>query len=131
MYLPLVYQWSVHLLSTMEFAHSYEAILGSFDMFNYWLSAPSLSLSMVGFVSASFHLGQYASRFPSNVPCFTPFHSQVGGGGKYVRQTVGSDMFLYGTAVYHDDDIAPGRWVGASGYGGGSDVGKKGNAAPH
>lgn len=30
-----------------------------------------------------------------------------------------------------DDDIGPGRWVGAIGYGGGSDVGKDGNAAPH
>lgn len=127
MYLPLIYRWSVHLLSAIEFAHSHEVILGSFDMSNYWLSAPSLSLSKVGFVWASFHLGQYPCRFPSNVSCFTPFHPKVGGGGKYVRPTVGSDMFLSGTAVYQlMTTLLPG-----DGYGGGPDVGKEGNAAPH
>ncbi|KAH6974224.1 hypothetical protein BKA56DRAFT_93329 [Ilyonectria sp. MPI-CAGE-AT-0026] len=35
-------------------------------MFNYWLFASSLSVSMVGFVSASFHLGQYPCHFPKN-----------------------------------------------------------------
>ncbi|KAH7110182.1 hypothetical protein EDB81DRAFT_768984 [Dactylonectria macrodidyma] len=100
-FLPLIYQWSLHALTALSFCHSRDLLLGFFDINNFWLSKPDLSLSFVGFTSATFVYGPYRRRH-SDYSGFFPFHPLQPDGlnSDEIEPTVNTDLVTYGVLIY-------------------------------
>ncbi|KAJ3506558.1 hypothetical protein NM208_g16063 [Fusarium decemcellulare] len=99
-YLPLMYQWTLQALSAISFSHSRGIIVGYFEMGNFWLSS-DLSLSFIGFVSASFNNGkeQYENDIQGRPP-FNPFHGLEEDISGNFQTTVATDLFVYATFLH-------------------------------
>lgn len=124
---PLAYKWALHLASALEFLHAQDIIIGDLSTAHCWLSAsPALSLSLVGFLDASFrdrasglpYLGGTGSSEP-----FHPLNVRQPGARRGPEPAVGTDLFLWGCVVY---ELMVGRWPGRGAGAGGSsgDVGR-------
>jgi serine/threonine protein kinase len=108
-FLPLAYQWALHIISGLEFIHSHEVVLGNLDLTNCWLASdPRSSLSLVGFLNAGFkYVKQWSALYAADQDQndwkgFLPL-------GHYrnapvTRQT---DLFWYGCTVY---ELMTGSW---------------------
>lgn len=112
-HLPLAYKWALHLASALEFVHAQDIILGDLSTAHCWLSAsPSLSLSLVGFLDASFrdrtsglpYLGGTGSSEP-----FHPLNVRQPGSRRGAEPSVKTDLFLWGCVVY---ELMVGHWPG-------------------
>ena len=113
----LVYQWALHLASALQFIHSHsfelpapkiEIVFGDLSVDSCWLTSPTLSLSVLGFLNSGFrtrsgalHLGDI-----SNGEAFQPLH---GVRGPACRPTLQTDLFLWGCVVY---ELMTGHWPG-------------------
>lgn len=72
---PLAYKWALHFASAMEFIHAQNIILGDISTAHCWLSSsPALSLSLVGFLDASFRDRSSGLRYLGGTSRGEPFH---------------------------------------------------------
>lgn len=110
---PLAYRWALHLASALEFVHAQDIILGDLSTGHCWLSSsPALSLSLVGFLDASFrdrssglpYLGGTGSGEP-----FHPLNAKQPGSRRAPEPSVATDLFLWGCVVY---ELMVGHWPG-------------------
>lgn len=95
---PLAYKWVLHLASALAFVHSQDIIIGDLSTAHCWFSAsPLLSLSLVGFLDASFrdkssglsYLGGTASSEPLH-----PLNIRQPGARRGGEPSVKTDLFL-------------------------------------
>lgn len=110
---PFAYRWALHLASALEFVHTQDIILGDLSTSHCWLSSsPALSLSLVGFLDASFrdrssglpYLGGTGSSEP-----FHPLNARQPGSRRAAEPSVATDLFLWGCVVY---ELMVGHWPG-------------------
>lgn len=110
---PLAYKWALHLASALEFVHAQDIVIGDLGTAHCWLSAsPALSLSLVGFLDASFrdkssgvlYLGGTSSSEP-----FHPLNVRLPGSRRVPEPSVQTDLFLWGCVVY---ELMVGHWPG-------------------
>lgn len=110
---PLAYKWALHLASALEFVHAQDIVIGDLSTAHCWLSgSPTLSLSLVGFLDASFRdrssgvlcLGGTSSSEP-----FHPVNVRQPGSRRAPEPSVGTDLFLWGCVVY---ELMVGHWPG-------------------
>ncbi|KAM5341835.1 hypothetical protein ACJ41O_014866 [Fusarium nematophilum] len=107
-YLPLIYQWCLHvlsILSALSFCHSKDIIVGYFEATHFWLSSPDLCLSLVGFVSASWNDAKNWTRHWSDMSTFYPFSPFTGCPRRRCKfpggePNVETDLFIFGTLLY-------------------------------
>lgn len=110
---PLAYKWALHLASAMEFVHAQDIILGDLSTAHCWLSgSPAFSLSLVGFLDASFrdkisglpYLGGTGRSEP-----FHPLNTRQTGSKRAPEPSLQTDLFLWGCVVY---ELMVGHWPG-------------------
>lgn len=110
---PLAYKWALHLASAMEFIHAQDIILGDLSTAHCWLSSsPELSLSLVGFLDASFR--DRSSGLPylggtSRGEPFHPLNTRQPGSRRAPEPSVQTDLHLWGCVVY---ELMVGHWPG-------------------
>ncbi|KAF4549652.1 Hypothetical protein D9617_20g027080 [Elsinoe fawcettii] len=115
-YKPLMYQWALQLANAFAYIHSHgeaetpiiSIIYGDLHTSCCWLSKPSLSLSLVGFLDAQFSTPQIPFHLGS---CWTGllFHPYSWKSKPDDLPTVQSDIFLWACFVY---ELMTGEWPG-------------------
>lgn len=98
-YRPLIYQWALNQVSGLSFIHSHDIVFGDLCIETCWLSAPALSISLVGFINAGFRItpsGYLCEGDSSRPEPFHPSHLQK----RPVVPTIKTDLFLWGCLVY-------------------------------
>lgn len=115
-YRPLIYQWALNLISALSFVHSHEVVFGDLCIGTCWVSAPpSLALSLVGFVNASFRVASSGSLAEGEANSEEPFHPLNLQSRHAVVPTMKTDLFLWGCLVYElMTSLWPGRGSGKS-----------------
>lgn len=110
---PLAYKWALHFASAMEFIHAQNIILGDISTAHCWLSSsPALSLSLVGFLDASFRDRSSGLRYLGGTSRGEPFHplnTRQPGSRRTPEPSVQTDLFLWGCVVY---ELMVGHWPG-------------------
>ena len=103
---PVAYQWALHLIDGISFAHAHEVILADFDASQCWLSSDShISLSLAGFLHASFSYAiEWGRIVPANVPSNRSLFHPLIDGCDATKQT---DLFLFGCVLF---EIMTGFW---------------------
>jgi hypothetical protein len=91
-FLPLIYQWALHLVSALVFVHAQEISWGELNLRDCWLSTDAhLSLSLTGFVTAG--LRQYRADWTRFDEDFHP--------SEYTElPNMDTDIVLWGCVVY-------------------------------
>ncbi|KAI0123658.1 hypothetical protein BJ170DRAFT_639940 [Xylariales sp. AK1849] len=114
-YRPLIYQWALHLISGLSFVHSHSIIFGDLCTETCWLSSPSFSLSLVGFVNAGFRVAPSGYLCEGDSYRSEPFHPLHLQGRPRAVPTMKTDLFLWGCLVYElMTSLWPGQGVGRS-----------------
>lgn len=108
-YLPLIYQWSLHLLSGLSFVNSHSIIFGDLHTEVCWLLSPSLSLSLVGFLDAGYLCRKRWVTYEGSSTRDEPFHPCHIPRMESVVATAQTDLFLWGCLVY---ELVTGFWPG-------------------
>lgn len=110
---PLAYKWALHLASALEFAHAQDIVIGDLSTAHCWLSAmPALSLSLVGFLDASFRDRSSGELYLGGTSSGEPFHPlnvRLPGSRRAPEPSVRTDLFLWGCVVY---ELMVGHWPG-------------------
>jgi serine/threonine protein kinase len=103
---PVAYQWALHLIDGIGFAHAHDVILADFDASQCWLSSdPHLTLSLAGFLHASFsYTVQWGRIIPASVPSNRSIFHPLVDGGDATKQT---DLFMFGCVLF---EIMTGFW---------------------
>jgi serine/threonine protein kinase len=103
---PVAYQWAVHLIDAISFAHAHDVILADFDTSQCWLSSdPHLTLSLAGFLHASFsYTIQWGRIVPASVPSNRSLFHPLVDGCDATKQT---DVFVFGCVLF---EIMTGFW---------------------
>lgn len=113
-HLPLIYQWSLHLASALEFIHSHSlvspaplvsVIFGDLRVSSCWLDASGTSLSVLGFLFSTFRTRDSGPHI-GDVGCSGRDFQPLSVRGE---PTVQSDIFLWGCVVY---ELMTGYWPG-------------------
>lgn len=100
-FLPLAYQWSLQLASALRLIHSRGIAYGEITDATCWLSSPSLSISLAGFLGAEFQDVEKNWNFPGyfySGEDFSPKYSKHEHASK--SPTVKTDIFIFGRIVY-------------------------------
>ncbi|KAF5650596.1 hypothetical protein F52700_313 [Fusarium sp. NRRL 52700] len=98
---PLVYQWSLQLLSALCLIHSHNIAYGEMNGDNCWITAGSLSISLAGFVGSEFHDPSTGYNLPGWFITDRDFAPDKLPLDRAVRvPTLKTDMFYFGTWVY-------------------------------
>lgn len=100
-FLPLAYQWSLQIASALCTIHSHGIAYGEITDALCWLSSPSLSISLAGFLGAEFQDTEKNWNFPGffySGEDFSPKYSNHEYGSK--SPTVKTDIFIFGRIVY-------------------------------
>lgn len=103
---PVAYQWALHLVDGISFAHAHDIILADFDTSQCWLSSdPHLTLSLAGFLHARFsYTIQWGRIVPASVPSNRSLFHPLIDGGDATKQT---DFFVFGCVLF---EIMTGVW---------------------
>ena len=100
-FLPLAYQWSLHLVSALSLIHSHDIAFGEIVDNACWLSSPSLSISLAGFVTADFkHDGLHYHGSLNSGQSFSPMSLSLRRGDSRIIPALQNDLFIYGRIVY-------------------------------
>lgn len=113
----LVYQWALHLASVLQFIHRHsfelptpkiEVVFGDLSVDSCWLTSPTRSLSVLGFLKSGFRTrsGPLHHGDISDGEAFQPLR---GVRGPAYRPTLQTDLFLWGCVVY---ELITGHWPG-------------------
>ncbi|KAH7018431.1 uncharacterized protein B0I36DRAFT_368450 [Microdochium trichocladiopsis] len=100
-YLPLVYQWTLHMVSALSFLHTNEIVLGDLSADSCWLSSPEhvppLQLSIAGFPDAHYrsysHSGVQINGFSTSSAYFHPLR-------EVSSPSRATDISLVGCMIY-------------------------------
>lgn len=111
--LNLVYQWSLHLASALEFIHSHSfvsptphvsVVFGDLRVGSCWLDPSGTSLSVLGFLHATFR-----ARDPAQYSVGDLGHGGFQPLSRNREPTLQTDVFLWGCVVY---ELMTGYWPG-------------------
>lgn len=115
---PLAYKWALHLASALEFVHAQDIILGDLSTAHCWLygtGGRALSLSLVGFLDASFRDRYSGIKYLGGASSSEPFHPlniRQPGVRRSPEPSMQTDLFLWGCVVYQ---LMVGHWPGHEG----------------
>ncbi|RGP61413.1 hypothetical protein FLONG3_10527 [Fusarium longipes] len=100
-FLPLVYQWTLQLLSAVVLVHSHDIAYGVFSKESCWLSAESLDISLAGFVNSDFRDPEKGWQFRGDFFDGSDFLPESLPPSRMVRNpTLGTDIFMFGNLIY-------------------------------
>ncbi|KAF5653818.1 hypothetical protein FHETE_11371 [Fusarium heterosporum] len=100
-FLPLVYQWSLQLLSALVLIHSHNIAYGVFFEESCWISAESLDISLAGFIASDFRDPEKSWQFRGDFITGHEFSPESLPPSRMVRDpTLGTDMFMFGNLIY-------------------------------
>ncbi|CAJ0555025.1 Ff.00g135380.m01.CDS01 [Fusarium sp. VM40] len=100
-FLPLVYQWSLQLLSALVLIHSHKIAYGVFLEESCWISAESLDISLAGFIYSDFRDPEKGWQFRGDFNTGVEFSPESLPPSRMVRDpTLGTDIFMLGTLIY-------------------------------
>ncbi|RGP63961.1 hypothetical protein FSPOR_8289 [Fusarium sporotrichioides] len=100
-FLPLVYQWSLHLLLALVLIHSHDITYGDMLEENCWISAESLDVSLAGFVASEFCDPSTGGLCPGLFLTFDEFSPESLPLSRKVKYpTHATDMFMFGRLIY-------------------------------
>ncbi|RFU32962.1 hypothetical protein B7463_g3383, partial [Scytalidium lignicola] len=99
-YRPLIYQWSLQLLSGLSFLHSRSIIFGDPRVETCWLALPSLDLSLIGFLDAGYLSLKSGIKYDGSSWRNEPFHPCHIPKFNSVVPTMQTDLFLWGCLIY-------------------------------
>ncbi|KAH8781202.1 hypothetical protein F5883DRAFT_539605 [Diaporthe sp. PMI_573] len=115
---PLAYKWALHLASALEFVYTQDIILGDLSTAHCWLygtGGRALSLSLVGFLDASFRDRYSGIKYLGGASSSEPFHPlniRQPGVRRSPEPSMQTDLFLWGCVVYQ---LMVGHWPGHEG----------------